>query len=80
MSGRTRIWFIAGFALTVLLTALVMKAFYGNLFHQLNEVSFASGGDGLQTYLNIDYHVRHDSTYMFCNSMNFFYSVLPVQN
>ncbi len=73
MSDKNRIWFYAGTILTILLSAVIMNAFYGNLFGKLNETSFASGGDGLQTYLNIDYHVRYDTSYMSCNSMNYPY-------
>ena len=47
--------------------------FYGNLFNKLNTVSFASGGDGLQSYVNMEYHIRYDTSYMRCNSMNYPY-------
>ena len=64
---------IAGILLTALLSILILTVFYGNLFGKLNRVSFASGGDGLQSYVNTVYHIRFDSTYMRCNSMNYPY-------
>jgi hypothetical protein len=63
----------AGLLLTALLSILVLSVFYGNLFGKLNRVSFAAGGDGLQSYVNTLYHIRFDSSYMRCNSMNYPY-------
>ena len=61
----------AGILLTAFLSLLVLSVFYGNLFGKLNRVSFAAGGDGLQSYVNTIYHIRFDSSYMRCNSMNY---------
>lgn len=63
----------AGLIITALLSLAVLSAFYGNLFNKLNRVCFANGGDGMQSYINMDYHIRFDTTYMRCNSMNYPY-------
>jgi hypothetical protein len=63
----------AGFIITALLSLVILSAFYGNLFNKLNRVCFASGGDGMQSYINMDYHIRIDTAYMRCNSMNYPY-------
>jgi hypothetical protein len=63
----------AGLLLTALVSACILYAFYGNLFGKLNTVCFATGGDGMQSYVNMEYHIRYDSTYMRCNSMNYPY-------
>ena len=63
----------AGLIITALLSLAVLSAFYGNLFNKLNRVCFANGGDGMQSYINMDYHIRVDSSYMRCNSMNYPY-------
>lgn len=62
-----------GLWITVLLSITVLTIFYGNLFGKLNQVSFASGGDGMQSFVNMDYHIRYDTTYLRCNSMNYPY-------
>jgi hypothetical protein len=63
----------AGLIITALLSLVVLSAFYGNLFNKLNRVCFANGGDGMQSYINMDYHIRVDTAYMRCNSMNYPY-------
>jgi hypothetical protein len=62
-----------GIVFTALVSLAVLSVFYGNLFDRLNRVCFASGGDGMQSYVNMDYHIRYDSSYMRCNSMNYPY-------
>ncbi len=62
-----------GLLFAALLSVTVLSVFYGNLFGKLNRVCFASGGDGMQSFVNMDYHIRYDSTYMRCNSMNYPY-------
>lgn len=64
---------IAGLILVSLLSLAVVTLFYGNLFGKLNQVSFSAGGDGLQSLVNMEYHIRYDTTYMRCNSMNYPY-------
>jgi hypothetical protein len=63
----------AGLIITALLSLAVLSAFYGNLFNKLNRVCFAPGGDGMQSFINMDYHIRVDTAYMRCNSMNYPY-------
>jgi hypothetical protein len=63
----------AGLIITALLSLAILSVFYGNLFNKLNRVCFANGGDGMQSYINMDYHIRVDSSYMRCNSMNYPY-------
>jgi hypothetical protein len=64
---------VTGSIVTLILSFLILTLFYGNLFDQLNNVSFASGGDGLQSYINMEYHIKYDTSYMRCNSMNYPY-------
>ena len=63
----------AGLIITALLSLAVLSVFYGNLFNKLNRVCFANGGDGMQSYINMDYHIRVDTSYLRCNSMNYPY-------
>ena len=63
----------AGIIITALFSLAVLSAFYGNLFNKLNRVCFASGGDGMQSFVNMEYHIRYDSSYLRCNSMNYPY-------
>ena len=62
-----------GIWLTALLSIALLTTFYGNLFGKLNQVCFAPGGDGMQSYINMDYHIRYDTSYLRCNSMNYPY-------
>jgi hypothetical protein len=62
-----------GLIITALLSLAILSVFYGNLFNKLNRVCFANGGDGMQSYINMDYHIRVDTAYMRCNSMNYPY-------
>jgi hypothetical protein len=71
MPARNR--YYASLIVTALFSMIVLSVFYGNLFDKLNRVSFAAGGDGLQSYINMEYHIRYDTTYMRCNSMNYPY-------
>src|SRR5512133_1989604 len=64
---------IPGLVAVSLLTLLVFILYFGNLFDKLNRVSFANGGDGVQSYVNMEYHIRYDTSYMRCNSMNYPY-------
>jgi len=63
----------SGLLVVALFSVIVLYAFYGNLFGKLNRVCFASGGDGMQSYVNMEYHIRYDTSYMRCNSMNYPY-------
>ncbi len=64
---------LLGIVSVCFLTFFISCAYFGNLFDKLNRVSFATGGDGVQSYINMEYHIRYDSTYMRCNSMNYPY-------
>jgi hypothetical protein len=63
----------AAIVATALISLVVLTAFYGNLFNKLNRVCFASGGDGMQSFVNMEYHIRYDTSYLRCNSMNYPY-------
>ncbi len=62
-----------GIVLTALISVAVLSLFYGNLFNKLNRVCFADGGDGMQSFVNMEYHILYDTTYLRCNSMNYPY-------
>lgn len=65
--------FIKGLLLNASLSLIFLSVFYGNLFSVFNKVYFSPGGDGLQMYINMMYHIKFDSTYMQCNTMNYPY-------
>src|SRR5512138_2635622 len=71
MSEKTKN--ILAFISVILLSFVVFSLVFGNLFDKLNQVSFANGGDGVQSYVNMEYHIRYDTSYMRCNSMNYPY-------
>lgn len=60
-----------GILATFALSGLVLYIFFGNLLPVLNRVSFATGGDGMQSYINMEYHIRYDTSFMHCLSMNY---------
>jgi hypothetical protein len=62
-----------GLLATLIFSVIVLYFFYGNLFRSLNSICFANGGDGLQSVVNMNYHIRYDSSYLQCNSMNYPY-------
>lgn len=62
-----------GIALTALISLVVLSLFYGNIFNKLNKVCFADGGDGMQSFVNMEYHILYDTNYLRCNSMNYPY-------
>ncbi len=62
-----------GSVIVTLFSIIIVYIFYGQLLNQLNQVSFATGGDGLVSYVNSDYHIRYDTSYMRSNSMNYPY-------
>ncbi|HLO58371.1 MAG TPA: hypothetical protein VK179_06490 [Bacteroidales bacterium] len=64
---------ITGLLTVLILSFTILAVFFGNLFGKLNTVCFASGGDGMQSYVNMEYHIRYDTSYMRCNSMNYPY-------
>jgi hypothetical protein len=71
MNNKTRT--LTGSLIVIVLSFSVLSLFFGNLFGKLNTVCFASGGDGMQSIVNMEYHIRYDTSYMRCNSMNYPY-------
>jgi hypothetical protein len=65
--------FRRGFQLTLLLSVILLFAFYGNLLLNLNNVYFGKSGDGLQSYYGTIYQAKHDSTYWHLSGMNYPY-------
>ena len=65
--------FLKGLALIIVLTFGALCLFYGSLIPVLNEVYFSASGDGLQSYVNMQYHIRYDDSYLWCRSMNYPY-------
>jgi hypothetical protein len=59
--------------LTFFLSCVVAFAFFGPLLLSPNSYVFSKGGDGLQTYYQSIYHVKHDTSYLHQNSLNFPY-------
>lgn len=57
------------FALTLFITSF----FLGDVLRAPNNFHFSSGGDGLQTYYQSIYHVKHDSTYLHQQGLNYPY-------
>ena len=65
--------FWRGLTLNATLTLVFLSVFYGNLFTCFNRVYFAQGGDGLQMYVNMLYHIKYSNSYQRCESMNYPY-------
>lgn len=68
----------------LLLALALLLGLYGESLRNANHVYFATGGDGLLTYSEAAYHIRHDSTAGHYRGMNypfgesiFFTSSLP---
>ncbi len=59
--------------LTFFLSCVVAFAFFGPLLLSPNSYVFSKGGDGLQTYYQSIYHVKHDTSYLHQNSLNYPY-------
>src|SRR4030043_1700244 len=71
MSSKKRV--IAGLFITVFFSFFILWIFFGNLFSPINKICFAKEGDGLQSIINMTYHIRYDTSYLRCNSMNYPY-------
>jgi len=56
-----------------LLSLCMIYFFYGPLLPNLNQHSFRSIGDGSKNYYNLAYHIKHDSSYLTFEGMNYPY-------
>ena len=64
---------ISGFVLSLLVSTLLLFAFYGKILSAPNNTFFSSSGDGLKSTYNSYYHLKYDSTYLHTTSMNYPY-------
>ncbi len=62
-----------GALITLLLTILILFLFFHRQILEANQVSFASGGDGLKSTFGSLYHIEHDSSYWMFEGMNYPY-------
>ncbi len=62
-----------GFLLTTVLAFACLLFFFGKLLQHPNEIYFGSSDDGMQSYYNAIYHVKHDTSYWRMNGMNYPY-------
>ena len=62
-----------GAYITLLLSTAVIFAFFHRQIFEANQVSFASGGDGLKSTFGSLYHIEHDSSYWMFEGMNYPY-------
>ncbi|HDS08174.1 MAG TPA: hypothetical protein ENO05_11175, partial [Bacteroides sp.] len=60
-----------GALITVFLTAVILFALFHRIILNANQVSFASGGDGIKSTFGTVYHIKHDSAYWHTGSMNY---------
>ncbi|HKK38362.1 MAG TPA: hypothetical protein VJ949_02970, partial [Cryomorphaceae bacterium] len=60
-------------SLVVFLATVGIALLYPEVFFGLNDVMFSIEGDGLKNYFNFMYHIRHDSTYLTFEGMNYPY-------
>jgi len=57
---------------TILFSCVLIVTFYSFVFTNSQKVFFANdGGDGIKEYYSSIYHIKYDSSYFFCNSMNY---------
>jgi hypothetical protein len=57
--------------LSILLTFLICRMYFGDVFAHPDSYLFSSGGDGLQTYYQSIYHVKLDSTAFHQQGLNY---------
>lgn len=56
--------------LTFLLASLILLGLFHKIIFSANQVSFASGGDGMKSTFGTVYHIKHDTDYWFTEAMN----------
>ena len=54
-----------------LLASLILLGLFHKIVFNANQVSFASGGDGMKSTFGTVYHIKHDSTYWHTKAMNY---------
>ncbi|KKL17297.1 hypothetical protein LCGC14_2486960, partial [marine sediment metagenome] len=62
-----------GAVLTVVIASLLIFVFFNRHILEANQVSFASGGDGLKSTFGTLYHIQYDSSYWHFQGMNYPY-------
>ncbi len=69
--ASTRMGKIQGAIATVLIASLIIFVLFSNHILEANQVSFASGGDGLKSTFSTLYHIEYDSSYWHFEGMNY---------
>lgn len=69
---------VSGLILVTLLSTLLLIIFYGKILFHLNTTFFSLSGDGIQTYFNTSYQIKHDSSLLHTNSMNYPYGEIYI--
>ncbi len=64
---------VKGSIITVILTSSLMFLLFHNIILHPNDISFASGGDGIKSTFGTLYHIEHDTTYWHTGAMNYPY-------
>lgn len=64
---------LKGLVFVSLTSLLLLYIFFGNTLLSLNSVLFSVNGDGIQSYFNTSYQIRHDTTIFYTKSINYPY-------
>ena len=62
-----------GFVICLVLSLIILIAFFYNLLFHANSVYFGVEGDGMQIYYTSLFHVIHDKSYLYQEAMNYPY-------
>lgn len=62
-----------GIIITVVVSCLIVFVLFGDIISHLNSRHFGGNGDGLKAYYGAEYHVKHDSSYLHFEGMNYPY-------
>lgn len=60
-----------GAILTLVLASVIILILFSSNVFEANQVSFASGGDGLKSTFGTIYHIKYDSSYWHFEGMNY---------
>jgi hypothetical protein len=62
-----------GLLIVVIISLLLLFIFYGKIVLSLNTTFLSTEGDGIQSYFNTCYQVKHNASWMYSYSMNYPY-------
>lgn len=60
-----------GILAVTLASLIILFVFFSKILFSLNSVYFSVSGDGIQSYFNTSYQIRHDTTVLYTNGINY---------